>query len=208
MCYSAEASLVTFAIGITFSGLLMRRGGDDRIVGGFLAFVSLMQGLEYLLWENQLCTAANATLSKTAMALNHLQPLVLGGLALAAGRPAMRVTVGLLMVAYGIAAFAYSARYLENTVLHCTKKEEGDPHLLWQWNDIPGGKAFYALFLAMLVVVPALSFHSRTYGLTVGGLAAGLFAISGILYKRQYIGAMWCLYAALAPAAIWLWRRA
>lgn len=207
MCYSAEASLVTFAIGITFSGLLARRGGDDLIVGGFFAFAALMQGLEYLLWENQICTTANAILSKTAMAFNHAQPLVLGALAIAFGRPAARTTVGLLMVAYGAAALAYSAKYLESTVLHCTKKEEGDPHLVWQWNRLSGNKAFYGLFLAMIIVIPALSFHSRMYGFAASGIAVALYATSRAIYKRQYVGAMWCLYAAVAPAAIWLWRK-
>lgn len=206
MCYSAEASIVTFAIGITFSALLAAKGGDDLIVGGFLGFVVAMQGLEYLLWENQLCTAANANISKAAMLFNHAQPLILGGLALWLGRPAARVTISLLLVAYSIIAALYSKRWLDNSSLHCTKQAEGDPHLVWQWNDMPQGAAMYGLFLALIVLIPALGFKDRTYGLGLGALGATLFGTSAALYKRQYVGAMWCLYAALAPLGIYLWR--
>lgn len=207
MCYSAEASLFTFTIGTVFSLLLAHRGGDDAIVGWFFAFVALMQGIEYLLWRNQLCTAENAALSKVAMAFNHAQPLVLGAIIIALGRPAARTTVSLLMIAYAIAAAAFSNQYLATSVLHCTKKEEGDPHLLWQWNSLQGGTAFYGLFLAVLVLSSAIGFRSRAYGIAAGLFGGGLFATSAAIYTRQYMGAMWCFYTAFAPLAIWAWRR-
>ena len=197
---------MTFAIGVTFSALLAARGGDDLIVGGFLGFVAAMQGLEFLLWRNQLCTETNATLSKTAMVFNHAQPLVLGALALWLGRPAARITIAILLIAYSIVAAIYSKRWLDQSTYPCTKRAEGDPHLLWSWGLAPQGKVMYGLFLALLALIPALAFKDRRYGFAMGALGPVLFATSAVLYDRQYMGAMWCFYAALAPLGVYLWR--
>ena len=78
MCFSKDVSLATFLTGF-IGGLLCFSTGvvDLKIIGLFFMFVSLMQGIEYLLWIHQTCDDYNKNISYLAMVLNHLQPVVL-----------------------------------------------------------------------------------------------------------------------------------
>jgi hypothetical protein len=79
MCYSANASIVSFTFGVIGSLLCVSLGSvKDKILGFFLFFVSFMQGIEYLLWKHQICDNYNKFISVLGMILNHLQPIVLG----------------------------------------------------------------------------------------------------------------------------------
>jgi nicotinamide riboside transporter PnuC len=79
MCFSPEASIRSLLAGVFGSLLCISLGTTkDKIVGYFLGFVSLMQGIEYLLWKHQKCDNYNKVISITGMILNHLQPFILG----------------------------------------------------------------------------------------------------------------------------------
>ena len=73
MCFSKNASIVSFTIGIVGSILCITLGtATDKIVGYFLGYVSLMQGIEYLLWSHQICDNYNRVVSIIGMLLNNL----------------------------------------------------------------------------------------------------------------------------------------
>ena len=77
MCYSAEASIISFTAGMIGSLLCISLGSNtDKMIGYFFAFVSLMQGVDYLLWTHQKCDDYNRIVSIIGMILNHLQPIV------------------------------------------------------------------------------------------------------------------------------------
>ena len=78
MCFSKEVSLVTFILGLFTSYLCYSVNTPEyKIIGLFFAFVILMQGIDYLLWEHQQCDDLNKNISTTGMLLNNLQPIIL-----------------------------------------------------------------------------------------------------------------------------------
>ena len=79
MCFSSEASIRSLTAGLLGSFLCVSLGtATDKIMGYFLGFVSLMQGIEYLLWKHQTCNHYNRAISILGMVLNHLRPVILG----------------------------------------------------------------------------------------------------------------------------------
>ena len=83
MCYSAEASLATLVFGLAGSAGIYRLGSTyDHIIALYIGYVSLMQGIEWVLWKNQACDAFHKNVSVLGMLLNASQPLVLGAIIL------------------------------------------------------------------------------------------------------------------------------
>ena len=78
MCYSAEVSATTFGLVTLASGWLwMRNAGIDRALAVILFFIGLMQGLEWILWENLDCGPVNRATSKAVYVYLGLQPIIL-----------------------------------------------------------------------------------------------------------------------------------
>ena len=121
MCFSAEISIITFIVGIIGSLLCISLGKPvDKILGYFFIFVSLMQGIEYLLWNHQKCDNYNRFLSILGMVLNHLQPIVLGLLILYFNKNVSTKIMYLIMFLYLCAIIPYSIQFLNNKNLECT----------------------------------------------------------------------------------------
>jgi len=207
MCYSPETSIGSFLVGITFSFLLTRRPStDDQIVGYFLGFVSLMQGIEYLLWNHQNCDPYNRAVSQAGILLNHLQPVVLGALILLLSPVKNhRIPIVIITAFYAFAAAVYSQKFF-NVDVPCTQRDEKDPHLFWKWNWQEGAAQLYGLFLAILTLFPMIGFMDKTYGFLIGLTSFSTFALSSYLYDRKFVGAMWCFFAALSPVLIFFFR--
>ena len=68
MCFSKEVSLATFIIGVLGGFLCYSVNSPDyKIIGLFFGFVSLMQGIEYLLWCHQTCDTYNKILTNAGI---------------------------------------------------------------------------------------------------------------------------------------------
>ncbi len=206
MCYSARVSLFTFGIGTFFSWLLARIGTIEyKIIGGFLGFVALMQGLEYILWRNQSCGAVNKTVSYIAMWANHLQPVVLIGLFLWIGRldRNRQRNLWMLLAAYVAVIVPYSLQFTDTADMRCTLKgDASNPHLLWNWNGLPSFMFIYAFFVLVVVAACVIGFLDWKVAAFYSTLFTGTFIVSRIFYRRA-VGAMWCFFAAFVPAALW-----
>ncbi len=115
MCFSPLASLSTFLIGIIGAILTITLGtSTDKLVGLFFGFVSSMQGIEFLLWENQTCNQMNKIVSVLGMVLNHLQPIVLSILILLLNKDLPLITKQIIIlstVIYAIVITAYSLQF-------------------------------------------------------------------------------------------------
>jgi hypothetical protein len=207
MCYSAPVSLATFLVGTGFSALLYTLGAPFyRLVGLFLGFVSLMQGIEFLLWRHQVCDTTHKALSIAGMILNHLQPLVLIALTYAIYRrngPALLALAAL----YTAVIIPYSAQYFRADRLQCTKPAEsdcGNPHLIWNWNRLPFADPVYLLFLTTFVLTALLGFGSIRDGAGFAVTAVITYAASHLFYPRPAVGALWCFWVALFPLAMYI----
>lgn len=205
MCYSAEVSALTFLIGVGGAATMVARGTTEaRILGFFLGFVALMQGIEWLLWSHQRCDAWHRDIAVTGMWLNHLQPVVLGALVAWLGDPSARPWVLGITAAYSAIAIPYSLQFGESLRCAQPRCSVGNPHLVWLWNALPGYRIMYAAFLAALIAIPTLGMGPN--GFWFGMLAAVLFALSWALYPREAVGALWCFFAAFVPVGYLLLR--
>ena len=198
MCFSKEVSLITFILGLFTSYLCYTVNTPEyKIIGLFFAFVILMQGIEYFLWNYQECDDLNKNVSSIGMILNHLQPIVLFIL-ICMYKKVHKLEVVILII-YLLFIIPYSIQFLNNK--KCTIKSEKN-HLLWKWNTMEYAKIVYIIFLSVLVIL----------GLNVNKLFSSIiffvFFASYFIYKSDgVIGAMWCFFAVFAPLFFYIFKK-
>jgi hypothetical protein len=200
MCYSKEISLITFSLGFGFSLIYAFSGGvSERILGLFLAFVSTMQLVEAALWARQTCDTTHKLISITGMILNHLQPIVLGLLAAFLATPRYPGLFWGILIVYATLISLYSLQYIKDDALKCTTPQCGNPHLVWNWNNLPYSDAMYLGFLGTMCAMAILGFPSKSLGLLFSGAAIISYGLSHVVYDRNVVGAMWCFFTAYVP---------
>jgi hypothetical protein len=196
--YTANDSLIGYIINSISSIILYNISNDAqyKVIALLLLFVGQMQILDYGFWKNQTCSAVNTILTKLAIVVNHLQPLVLILLQGAFGfkqSPAALILFGFYII-FGI---FYNIDAL--TQIDCTLPEDGI--MKWKWNSLSGYQYYYFFFMAYLIVA-AFNFKSTTVS-----IATALATIITILVAtktpilNKSFGRIWCYYAALMPIA-------
>jgi hypothetical protein len=147
MCFSKEISLFSFLYGISTSFLVYRlNSNNDKLVGLFIMYVSLMQLIEYLLWIYQKCDTYNKFISIIGLILNHTQPIILGLIILLLNKNINKKLILLVMFIYLLCAIKYSIQF--NKYDMCTVKNKYN-HLEWKWNLLENGIIFYWIFIIM-----------------------------------------------------------
>ena len=199
MCYSARVSLGTFLIGTVGSLLIVSFGHwVDKVIGFFWFFVSSMQFIEYLLWSHQICDDWNRAISYAGMILNHLQPMVLGVLFLLFGTRNKRPILYVIL-AYMVAMIPFSHSFRDVEDQQCTARHPGNPHLRWNWNNLPYSTTFYSIFTCAIAIICFLGFPTQ-WTRNLFGISAFLGILTNMyIYGRTHAGAMWCFYTALTP---------
>jgi len=198
MCFSAESSIISFNLGILGSILCISLGSIlSKAVGYFLGFVSLMQGIEYLIWTHQKCDTYNKRLSILGMILNHLQPVVLGIILLILNPTNQYINwIITIILLYLCVIIPYSTQMI-NKDYQCTIK--GDKHLLWKWNLMNYNGLVYTIFLITMIVVSLLGFPEFKDGMYFSTVTFFTYITSLYLYPADVMGAMWCYYTAFIP---------
>jgi hypothetical protein len=208
MCFSSEASIRSLVTGLLGSFLCVSLGTvTDKIIGYFLGFVSLMQGIEYLLWQHQKCDNYNRVISVLGMVLNHLQPFILGIVVLLLNpkTPNYKLIVGLL-VFYLIVILPYSYQFIKMKGT-CTIKSENHDHLVWKWNGMPFARFRYAVFLFVLSAILILGVPNKVMGVLFAACGILMYSSSLVFYPREVAGALWCYYTAFIPIFYFLFRK-
>lgn len=203
MCYSAQISLLTFSIGFGFSALLTQSGLKfHRLLGWFLGYVSLMQLIEYLLWNHQICDDYNKSISILGMVLNHLQPVILAILTGSFYFKQIPVLIG-VVIAYLTVIIPYSLQFTSD--LQCSMQQCGstDPHIVWNWNTLKHSNFVYLVFLAAFVLVGLCGMPSNS-GAMFASVAVFSYTLSALIYDRKVMGSLWCFWTAFMPAVIYL----
>jgi hypothetical protein len=207
MCFSAQISLATLGLGLGCSGLVaLLPKPEDKVIGGFLAYVSLMQLVEYGLWKHPFCDATNKALTKLGLVLNHSQPLFLVALS-ALYFPANKTILAWIGIVYTVAMVAYTSQW--NTLLpqsKCTLKDHSSTHLRWNWNLLSLHPFFYILFLGVLLLVPLVAFSDSSIGVTMAVTCIVSWTTSALLYPSQVVGALWCFFTVFIPG-LYYWAR-
>ena len=209
MCFSAEVSLAALILGLGGGALVWSLDTPfDHIVGAFTAFVALMQGIEFLLWRHQRCDTTHKAISVAGMWLNHLQPLVLGGLILLLStRQDYAWAVESIMALYTAIIVPYSLQYTDKGGSHCTVARPNDPHLLWRWNIQDYHRPLYWFFLACFVAIGTLGMPTVGQGIVFSVVGVGLYLLSKFLfYQRETVGSLWCFFVAFVPIVYYIFR--
>ena len=201
MCYSAPISILTFVIGIMGSIVCISLGSiDDKIIGSFIGFVASMQLIEYLLWNHQTCDEYNILLSRLGMALNHLQPIVLGFLILLFNTKLQHTNIVLFsMIIYSVSMIPYSMEFLQDTKSQCTKKGDDSSHLLWNWNRMKYSTYMYGIFLVTMCILFYYGLTKINFSVFAIDTAILTYVTTGLIYPSKYIGTIWCFYTMFIP---------
>jgi hypothetical protein len=201
MCFSARSSILSFTIGLLGSLLCLSLGSvKDRIIGYFFGFVSLMQGIEYLLWTHQKCDNYNRLISLLGMSFNHLQPFVLGIIILLINKNVNhKPWIYLVMFLYVLIIVPYSLQFFSvGKDKQCTLKNTAN-HLQWNWNILQYNRLIYIIFLLTMSVLFILGMPTMKTGLYFALGAILSYITSAIVYNYNDVGALWCYYVAFLP---------
>ena len=211
MCFSENASIISFSFGIIGSLLCVSLGtSTDKILGFFMFFVSLMQGVEYLLWRHQKCDSYNKMISVLGMALNHLQPVVLGLLVIIFNPMLSHFKLHWIysfMAIYLLVIIPYSIQFLQDSVSLCTIKNKETSHLQWNWNYMKYHIFVYTVFIMTFCAMFLLGLLKLQYGIYSSLTALVSYSTSVYFYPQKYTGAMWCYYVVYLPILYYLMRK-
>ena len=211
MCYSEKSSIVSFSFGVIGSLLCVSLGTvSDKIIGFFMLFVSLMQGIEYLLWRHQICDNYNKMISVLGMALNHLQPVVLSLLVILFNPTLSQSKLGWIysfMAIYLVVIIPYSIQFLQKSDSLCTIKNKETGHLLWNWNNMKYHPFVYIVFLITFCAFFLLGLPKLQYGIRSSLVAVISYSTSLYFYPQKYTGAIWCYYVVFLPMIYYLLRK-
>lgn len=208
MCFSKDASIRSLLAGLIGSGLCVSLGSvTDKIVGYFLGFVSLMQGIDYLLWSHQKCDTYNRIISILGMVLNHLQPFMLGIVVLLLNpKNKYNKTILSLMIIYLIVIIPYSYQFIK-TRGSCTLKGKNHDHLIWKWNGLPFARIRYFTFLVIMSAIFILGTPNKIAGISFALCGIFMYSTSLIFYPKEVAGALWCYYTAYIPITYYVLRK-
>jgi hypothetical protein len=211
MCYSENASIISFSFGIIGSLLCVSLGTvTDKILGFFMCFVSLMQGIEYLLWRHQMCDNYNKIISILGMMLNHLQPIVLGLIVILFNPKLSETTlrwIYFFMAIYLLIIIPYSIQFLQDSDSLCTIKNKETKHLQWNWNSFKYFNFVYTIFTLTFCALFLLGLPKLKYGIYAALVSIITILTSKYFYPQKHTGAIWCFYVVFLSAIYYLLRK-
>ena len=205
MCFSSSMSLFSFITGMIGCILVYSLGGpSNKILALFIGFFAFMQFIEYLLWNHQKCDNYNKLISKIGMWLNHLQPIVLGLLAIIFNPTIPYFIISIIILLYLCVIIPYSLQYKDIGKLECTIKNLKTDHLKWVWNYLHYNVLVYVLFLLAVVLIFLYGLPNKELGIYAAIVAVVTYLSSVVIYKND-VGSMWCFYAVFIPLLYYLY---
>jgi hypothetical protein len=207
MCFSKEASLIALVSGIVGSALTYSLGRMfNKIIALFLGFVSLMQGIEFLLWSHQTCDSYHKNISLVGSYLNTFQPIALAIIVLLLNNriqyPGLLIIVTFL---YSLYLWQYIAKY--TTGLQCTTPRKNNPHLVWNWLSLESDNTIWWAYNITLICVALLGMPTTRQAILFSITLLGSLSITKLVYERQGVGSVWCYFTALFPFAYYIFRK-
>jgi len=209
MCFSKNASIASFTIGIVGALLCISLGSiTDKIVGYFLGYAVLMQGIEYLLWSHQKCDNYNRAVSITGMLLNNMQPVVLGLIILYFNPKIRHLTwFYFFMFLYLCVGIPYSLSFINDKQSQCTIKNKKSQHLEWNWNwnGMDHYLLVYFIFIFSECIMAILGIPNPKHGWLFAFTIVFTYLTSAF-FNSSNVGALWCYYSAFIPILYYLIR--
>ena len=184
MCWSFQASIITWIIGLaTGIFLLCRRMKNDIIMALLILTYSGMQLWEALMWRDQECTGLNKFATQGAYYTLWAHVLALGVGMLIEYKVKAPIIIGFVLM---IASVILSPKEWE-----CSLKSENG-HLKWGFDP-----TFYLVVFAIAMCLCMYYIKPLTVASLICGLFIGSFLISYALNaKYQTTGSFWCWVSA------------
>jgi hypothetical protein len=202
MCFSLQASVAALVVGLTGSAALYSIGTPDtKIYGTLFGYVSLMQGIDALLWSHQKCDDLHKTISMVGHLLNISQPFILAFACFLFNTKMKYGTV--ILIALGLYVLM---SFIHNPVpsdYYCTTPRENDPHLAWNWSNQQTSSIDWATYIVVMTVIFIYGLSSISTGI----VAALLFVLSALFsilfYRRESAASIWCFFIAFTPPILY-----
>lgn len=209
MCFSEQASIIAFVVGMVGSALCVSLGTiTDKIIGYYFVFIALIQGTEFFIWRNQKCDNYNRMFTLMGMVLNHLQPIVLASIILFLNANIRNYPYFLIaLLTYICVIVPYSWKFIQDPEKHCTIKNKQNGHLQWNWNSLQYYFTVYAIYVFTTAMLFVVGLPSQKIGIYMAILAVITYIISGRIYKNNTVGSMWCYFAAFTPICYYELRK-
>lgn len=206
MCFSYESSIISLLVGTISSIFVFLLGGFfDKIVGCWFFYVSLMQGIDAILWKHQTCDNFHKNVTFIGSMLNTTQPLILALIFSLYSKQAnipMLIAILLCYFVYGIIIFFRK----HDDTYYCTQPKEGDPHLIWNWTVGEYRILDWTVYLLSLCLLSIYGLNEKLAFLFSCSIISGL-TVSFFMYPRESIGSLWCFFTALSPPLYLILRK-
>uniref|UniRef100_A0A6C0H5Q8 Uncharacterized protein n=1 Tax=viral metagenome TaxID=1070528 RepID=A0A6C0H5Q8_9ZZZZ len=209
MCFDAKTSLITFMVSLVCFIILIFFGKDknDLFAGVITILIGLMQGLEYIIWNNQNCNKVNHYASILIIFLLYLQPIisciVYGYLF---GSINLFIECVLMTLITGYIIWWLNKRRL------CSKPSNGSCRLVWSpfsvlyhTNMKSFGLLMSFLFFYFYIIL-RMFFRKRDWGikypfrfwiLPISFIIASIYCwiVNGVFNSIDIFGSVWCFMA-------------
>ena len=188
MCWNADVSLKSFAVGVSFILIGIAYGVPLPLLF-FCSTIVCMQLVEYIVWSNYTNKDINAKASAAAVGLLFLQPIA----SILTLHSSLQRTV--FLAAYVLASMVtfYSSSPADYSM---TRAANG--HLAWNWLDENAGASLVIYFVFLMI---PLLFNKEFILLGISFVT--LFISLYTYHKENTWGSMWCwIVNGLVPIAI------
>lgn len=184
MCWSFQASIITWIIGLaTGIFLLARRHKNDTVMGLLILTYSAMQLWEAIMWLDQDCQDGNAIATQGAYYTLWAHVLAIGVGLLIEYNVKAPIVIGFLFM---VASVIFRPR-----VWQCSLKAENG-HLKWGFDP-----TFYMVVFATAIAMCAYYIRPIEVSVVICGLFLVSYIISYLLnQKYQTTGSFWCWVCA------------
>lgn len=184
MCWSFEASIITWIIGlVTGIFLLWRRKKNDIVMGLLILTYSAMQLWEAIMWLDQECQHGNKIATQAAYYTLWAHVLAIGVGLLIEYDTKIPIVIGFI--------FMIASIILRPPTWGCSLKASNG-HLVWGFDP-----TFYMVVFATAIALCAYYIRPWAVSATICGLFLGSFILS-YLYNQKYetTGSFWCWVSA------------
>jgi len=203
MCFSAKASILTFAVGVMGSILLMKYGNpkfqkENMVYGIFLLFISGIQFMDFLFWidlKNKLGINKIATI--IGPLFNIGQPFILYAIKLLYFQPKnifsmnnFNLPIFILNTFYLINLFIVYNHFLSTSSL-VTGTSHG--HLSWPWIKYANPWAYVVLLAVNIFYLTNFNYSFVVFLITY------FFSILSVVFFSYNPGELWCFFGAFIP---------
>lgn len=204
MCFTKEISINSFLLGMISSILLIisKNTNENLLIAKFFMFVSLMQLIEYFMWNDLDCKLGqNKIATILGPLLNHLQPTILLLLTVYHIYNYSNINRLLLLVnfIYLIYVFYKYYYFINNGQEKCTQKN--DVHLNWQWKY-----DFDYLFYNVVMIINILYLYDYK-SIMISFLLSYIFFFYYLKAERNSVGELWCYSVNSIPLFVLLYQQ-